>query len=177
MCSVHNKQMWHKCVALCGSIHHAVSRVTRDQVLKVVTDHLRMLSFVPLAHKHPLVAVKDANTLLVYLYQEHVAGLAQVKTTRTFLRDCTVVSPMALLLFGGALAVQHEAGLVRKHTSVGRLHVGRDLRVQGCQRSLAPQHRHKERPAQYHVSGTKLYMLLPVLSRQTIRRSMRWTVM
>lgn len=41
-----------------------------------------------------------------------------MKTTRTFLRDCTVVSPMALLLFGGALAVQHEAGLVRKHRPV-----------------------------------------------------------
>lgn len=37
-----------------------------------------------------------------------------MKTTRTFLRDCTVVSPMALLLFGGALAVLHEAGLVRQ---------------------------------------------------------------
>ncbi len=36
----------------------------------------------------------------------------QVKTTRTFLRDCTVASPMALLLFGGALSVQHEAGCV-----------------------------------------------------------------
>jgi len=36
----------------------------------------------------------------------------QVRTTRTFLRDCTVVSPMALLLFGGALEVRHEAGLV-----------------------------------------------------------------
>ena len=39
-----------------------------------------------------------------------------MKTTRTFLRDCTAVSPMALLLFGGTLAVQHEAGLVRGPT-------------------------------------------------------------
>lgn len=36
----------------------------------------------------------------------------QVKTSRTFLRDCTVVSPMALLLFGGALSVMHEGGYV-----------------------------------------------------------------
>ena len=36
----------------------------------------------------------------------------QVKTSRTFLRDCTVVSPMALLLFGGALSVVHESGYV-----------------------------------------------------------------
>ena len=37
---------------------------------------------------------------------------SQVKTTRTFLRDCTVVSPMALLLFGGELQVVHEEGYV-----------------------------------------------------------------
>ena len=36
----------------------------------------------------------------------------QVKTSRTFLRDCSVVSPMALLLFGGALSVVHESGYV-----------------------------------------------------------------
>ena len=33
-----------------------------------------------------------------------------MRTSRTFLRDCTVVSPMALLLFGGELAVVHEGG-------------------------------------------------------------------
>ena len=32
----------------------------------------------------------------------------QVKTSRTFLRDCSVVSPLALLLFGGTLKVVHE---------------------------------------------------------------------
>lgn len=37
---------------------------------------------------------------------------AQVRTSRTFLRDCTVVSPMALLLFGGELSVVHEGGYV-----------------------------------------------------------------
>jgi len=31
----------------------------------------------------------------------------KVRTTRVFLRDCTVVAPEALLLFGGALDVQH----------------------------------------------------------------------
>lgn len=36
----------------------------------------------------------------------------QVKTSKTFLRDCTVVSPMAILLFGGALRVVHEGGYV-----------------------------------------------------------------
>ena len=36
----------------------------------------------------------------------------QVRTSRTFLRDCSVVSPMALLLFGGVLTVLHEAGAV-----------------------------------------------------------------
>ena len=35
-----------------------------------------------------------------------------MRTTRTFLRDCSVASPMALLLFGGELTVLHEAGAV-----------------------------------------------------------------
>ena len=38
--------------------------------------------------------------------------MVQVTTGRTFLRDCTVVSPMTLLLFGGELDVKHEEGLV-----------------------------------------------------------------
>ncbi len=36
----------------------------------------------------------------------------QVKTSRTFLRDTTVTSPMALLLSGGSLEVRHEEGYV-----------------------------------------------------------------
>lgn len=43
---------------------------------------------------------------------QHFLRWLQVKTSRTFLRDCTVVSPMALLLFGGALSVVHESGYV-----------------------------------------------------------------
>ena len=36
----------------------------------------------------------------------------QVKTSRTFLRDCTVVSPLALLLFGGPLNIVHESAYI-----------------------------------------------------------------
>ena len=36
----------------------------------------------------------------------------QVKTSRTFLRDCTVISPLALLLFGGQLSIAHAGGYV-----------------------------------------------------------------
>ena len=36
----------------------------------------------------------------------------QVKTSRTFLRDCTVISPLALLLFGGPLSIAHAGGYV-----------------------------------------------------------------
>ena len=35
----------------------------------------------------------------------------QMKTSRTFLRDCSVVSPLMLLLFGGSLEVLHADGL------------------------------------------------------------------
>jgi hypothetical protein len=36
----------------------------------------------------------------------------KMKTTQTYLRDVTVVSPMALLLFGGRIEVHHSAGYV-----------------------------------------------------------------
>lgn len=36
----------------------------------------------------------------------------QVKTSRTFLRDCSVASPVSLLLFGGELEVKHAEGYV-----------------------------------------------------------------
>ena len=35
-----------------------------------------------------------------------------MRTSQTFLMDCTVVSPMALLIFGGELDVRHEEGHV-----------------------------------------------------------------
>lgn len=35
-----------------------------------------------------------------------------MRTSQTFLMDCTVVSPMALLIFGGELEVRHEEGHV-----------------------------------------------------------------
>ena len=70
----------------------------------------------PSSTLHALEAAQFARPYLVFL--------EKVKTSRTFLRDCTVVSPMALLLFGGALAVQHEAGLVRPCPSLS-LHITR----------------------------------------------------
>jgi ATP-dependent RNA helicase DHX29 len=36
----------------------------------------------------------------------------KVKTSRVFVRDCTVVAPAALLLFGGAMDVHHASGRV-----------------------------------------------------------------
>lgn len=34
----------------------------------------------------------------------------QMKTSRTFLRECSVVSPLVLLLFGGTLQIQYAEG-------------------------------------------------------------------
>jgi len=50
-------------------------------------------------------------------------GHVQVKTSRTFLRDCTVISPLALLLFGGPLAIAHAGGYV----SIDRFRVRKTL--------------------------------------------------
>lgn len=36
----------------------------------------------------------------------------KVKTSKVFIRDCTVVSPYSMLLFGGKVEVQHEKGTV-----------------------------------------------------------------
>ena len=58
----------------------------------------------PSSVNHPLAAARFRHPFLVYL--------ERVKTARVFLRDCTVVPPAALLLFGGPLAVLHEAGQV-----------------------------------------------------------------
>jgi len=41
-----------------------------------------------------------------------VTYLEKVRTSQVYLRDCTVVSPAALLLFGGQLEVDHAAGRV-----------------------------------------------------------------
>lgn len=38
--------------------------------------------------------------------------MLQMRTSQTFLRDTTVVSPLALLLFGGQLEVVHGEGYV-----------------------------------------------------------------
>jgi hypothetical protein len=40
-------------------------------------------------------------------------SLAQVRTSRTFIRDCTPASPAAILLFGGQLAVAHDSSYVQ----------------------------------------------------------------
>jgi ATP-dependent RNA helicase DHX29 len=53
---------------------------------------------------HPLTAGRFRHPYIAY----HDAA----KTTKVFLRDTTAVSGMALLLFGGPLSVEHEAGRV-----------------------------------------------------------------
>ncbi|KAL6515211.1 hypothetical protein OROHE_018843 [Orobanche hederae] len=41
-----------------------------------------------------------------------IVFLEKVETTKVFLRDTTIVSPYSILLFGGSINVQHQAGLV-----------------------------------------------------------------
>mmetsp|Transcript_30061 Transcript_30061/g.71641 ORF Transcript_30061/g.71641 Transcript_30061/m.71641 type:complete len:216 (-) Transcript_30061:303-950(-) len=58
----------------------------------------------PQSVNHPLVASAFNTPYVVYL--------EKMSTSRVFLRDCSVVSPVALLLFGGDIQVSHEAGYV-----------------------------------------------------------------
>ena len=60
-----------------------------------------------------------------------------MKTSRTFLRDCTVISPLALLLFGGPLDIAHAGGYVSlDHFRVGKAcDMHRWFASVACQRS------------------------------------------
>ncbi|KAK9842413.1 hypothetical protein WJX84_005272 [Apatococcus fuscideae] len=39
--------------------------------------------------------------------------LEKVRTSKVFMRDCTVIAPMTLLLFGGSLDILHQSGYVQ----------------------------------------------------------------
>jgi ATP-dependent RNA helicase DHX29 len=54
---------------------------------------------------HPLEAARFHRPFLTFL--------EKVRTSKVYVRDCTVVSPAAILLFGGRLEVEHEAARVR----------------------------------------------------------------
>lgn len=71
----------------------------------------------PLSPKLPIYCVHATTTAIDLAHAPThpptpPSAPPQVKTSKTFLRDCTVVSPMAILLFGGALRVVHEGGYV-----------------------------------------------------------------
>jgi ATP-dependent RNA helicase DHX29 len=59
---------------------------------------------------HPSSVV--AALTAAQLHHQHVVFLEKSKTSRVFLREVTVVSPLALMLAGSSLCVQHEAGSV-----------------------------------------------------------------
>eukprot|EP00878_Enallax_costatus_P045525 GHUV01054928.1.p1 GENE.GHUV01054928.1~~GHUV01054928.1.p1 ORF type:complete len:151 (+),score=44.95 GHUV01054928.1:617-1069(+) len=46
------------------------------------------------------------------LQQPHVVYLEKTKTTRVFLREVSVASPLSLILFSNTLKVQHDSGIV-----------------------------------------------------------------
>lgn len=58
----------------------------------------------PSSITHPLLASQFTAPYLVYS--------EKMKTSRTFLREASVLPPMALLLFGGSLVVHHDSGYV-----------------------------------------------------------------
>ncbi|KAF5835639.1 P-loop containing nucleoside triphosphate hydrolase protein [Dunaliella salina] len=59
---------------------------------------------------HPSSLCYNLNTNS--MSQPFVVYLEKVKTSRTFLRDVTPVSPISLMLFGGPLTVLHQEGAV-----------------------------------------------------------------
>ncbi len=59
---------------------------------------------------HPGSICSDLDS--ARFHRPFLTYLEKVRTSQVFLRDCTVVSPAALLLFGGKLEVDHAAGRV-----------------------------------------------------------------
>ncbi len=59
---------------------------------------------------HPGSMCSDLDS--ARFHRPFLTYLEKVRTSQVFLRDCTVVSPAALLLFGGQLEVDHAAGRV-----------------------------------------------------------------
>ncbi|KAM0916755.1 hypothetical protein ACQ4PT_010076 [Festuca glaucescens] len=59
-------------------------------------------------HIHP----SSVNHSLKSAQYPFLVFLEKVETSKVFLRDTTVISPYSLLLFGGSMVIQHQAGVV-----------------------------------------------------------------
>ncbi|KAM0873348.1 hypothetical protein ACQ4PT_038144 [Festuca glaucescens] len=59
-------------------------------------------------HIHP----SSVNHSLKSMQYPFLVFLEKVETSRVFLRDTSVISPYSLLLFGGSMVIQHQAGVV-----------------------------------------------------------------
>jgi hypothetical protein len=57
------------------------------------------------------MGTSESPGMLERSHQNHLTDMGlivQVETSKVYLRDTTVISPYALLLFGGAINVQHQ---------------------------------------------------------------------
>ncbi|GAB4817860.1 hypothetical protein N2152v2_004906 [Parachlorella kessleri] len=61
-------------------------------------------------HIHPSSLNHPLETQ--HFHRPFITYLEKVRTSKSFLRECTTISPMAILLFGGSLRVVHEGGYV-----------------------------------------------------------------
>ncbi|XAR56314.1 RNA helicase [Bertholletia excelsa] len=59
-------------------------------------------------HIHP----SSINSNLKAFQYPFIVFLEKVETNKVFLRDTTIISPYSILLFGGSMNIQHQAGLV-----------------------------------------------------------------
>ncbi|XP_057466071.1 DExH-box ATP-dependent RNA helicase DExH7, chloroplastic-like isoform X1 [Actinidia eriantha] len=59
-------------------------------------------------HIHP----SSINSNLKAFQFPFIVFLEKVETNKVFLRDTTIISPYAILLFGGSMSIQHQTGLV-----------------------------------------------------------------
>ncbi|KAJ6309204.1 hypothetical protein OIU76_018742 [Salix suchowensis] len=59
-------------------------------------------------HIHP----SSVNCNMKAFPHPFLVFLEKVETNRVFLRDTTNISPFSILLFGGAISIQHQTGLL-----------------------------------------------------------------
>ncbi|GAQ84373.1 helicase domain-containing protein [Klebsormidium nitens] len=63
-------------------------------------------------HVEVAIHPSSVNHMVTEFKRPFLVFHEKVRTTRVFLRDCTVVSPYALLLFGGPVMVLHQEGRI-----------------------------------------------------------------
>ncbi|CAI5497940.1 unnamed protein product [Closterium sp. Naga37s-1] len=123
-------QLWNRCsmsapavkAVLCAGLYPNVAMMARDSIEAAHCSHASDLAHVAGASGRPRwvtatgaeVAIhpSSVNEAVSVFRAPFLVFHEKVKTSRVYIRDCTVVSPAAILLFGGPIMVHHQRARV-----------------------------------------------------------------